>query len=264
MVHFETNLFFLVCFGNCSWKESIFWVLLLFLRPFSVCFSSFWNKSVCFGCFKIHPKHRNKPKQNFHWFQKWTETNAKQILFRLFSVRTEIFFYSFRGHPKLDWFQKLCWALYSIYQVKNHRVRSRYMTRKCYLYWWYLRTHAHTTYVYLPVHPSPFAEDYSTFLLPIQKTLWEDIYFDHRAPPPTRTTPPTLQKNHSKSHKRHSTSHKKYSTFNIICSPLKIAHLKETVLRDFLPAVFHQTASSGPIRDSQERLWFLANFHGVI
>ena len=90
---------FFCCFGNCSLKESIFWVLLLFLRPFSVCFGSFWNKSVCFGCFKIHPKHRNKPKQNFHWFRKWTKTNAKQILFRLFSVQTEIFLYLFRGHP---------------------------------------------------------------------------------------------------------------------------------------------------------------------
>ena len=82
-----------------SQKESVFWVLLLFLRPFSVCFSSFWNKSVCFGCFKMHPKHQNKPKQNFYWFRKWTETNAKQILFRLFSVRTENYFYLFRGHP---------------------------------------------------------------------------------------------------------------------------------------------------------------------
>ena len=90
---------FSFCFWNYSWKESMFWLLLIFLRPFSVCFGSFWNKSVCFGCFKIHSKHRNKPKQNFHWFRKWTETNAKQILFRLFSVRTEIFFYLFRGHP---------------------------------------------------------------------------------------------------------------------------------------------------------------------
>ena len=86
---------FSVCFGNCSWKESIFWVLFLFLRPFSFRFGSFWNKSVCFGCFKIHSKRRNKPKQNFHWFWKWTEANAKQILFRLFSVRTEFFFIRF-------------------------------------------------------------------------------------------------------------------------------------------------------------------------
>jgi len=30
-----------------------------------------------------------------YWFRKWTETNAKQILFRLFSVWTEIFFIRF-------------------------------------------------------------------------------------------------------------------------------------------------------------------------
>ena len=74
-------------------KRAFFWVLLLLLRSFLVCFGSFWNKSVCFSFFKIHSKHRNIPKQNFHWFRKWTETNAKQILFRLFSVRTEILFF---------------------------------------------------------------------------------------------------------------------------------------------------------------------------
>ena len=30
----------------------------------------FKNKSICFGCFDRHPKHRNKPKQNFQWFRK--------------------------------------------------------------------------------------------------------------------------------------------------------------------------------------------------
>ena len=59
---------FLACFGNCSWKESIFWALLIFLRTFMVCFGSFWNKSVCFSCFEIHPKHRNKLKQNKELF----------------------------------------------------------------------------------------------------------------------------------------------------------------------------------------------------
>ena len=63
LVHFDTNLFVLVCFGTCSWKESGFCVLLIFVRPFLVCFGSFWNKSVClepaagkrafFGCFGV-------------------------------------------------------------------------------------------------------------------------------------------------------------------------------------------------------------------
>jgi hypothetical protein len=33
---------------------------------------------------------------------KQTETNAKQILFRFVSVRTEIYFCLFRGHPTRD------------------------------------------------------------------------------------------------------------------------------------------------------------------
>ncbi len=63
------------------------------------CFGSFRNCSVCFGCFDTGSKHRNKRKKKFIGFTKQTETNAKQILFRFVSVRTEIFFFSFRGHP---------------------------------------------------------------------------------------------------------------------------------------------------------------------
>jgi hypothetical protein len=57
------------------------------------------NRSVCFGCFDIGSKHRNKPKFFLFGFTKQTETNAKQILFRFVSVRTEIYFCLFRGHP---------------------------------------------------------------------------------------------------------------------------------------------------------------------
>jgi len=35
-----------VCFGTCSWKESVFWVLLIFLRTFLVYFGSFRNNSA--------------------------------------------------------------------------------------------------------------------------------------------------------------------------------------------------------------------------
>ncbi len=58
------------------------------------------NSSVCFGCFDLGSKHRNKPKLFDFGFTIQTETNAKQILFRFVSVRTEIFFCLFRGHPK--------------------------------------------------------------------------------------------------------------------------------------------------------------------
>ena len=104
-------------FWNYSWKDSMFWLLLIFLRPFSVCFGSFWNKSVCFSCFEIHLKHRNKPKLNFYWFRKWTETNAKQIMFRLFSVRTENFNYSFRGHP--TWQYPIIWKTFLLCKPNN-------------------------------------------------------------------------------------------------------------------------------------------------
>ena len=101
-----------------------FFLLLIFLRTFLDCFSSFRHKSVCFGCLYIHfwfvlvnfetnlfvlavsiyifgliwfilkqnclfRLFRNTletPKQDFHWFKKLTETNAKQILFRLAKV----------------------------------------------------------------------------------------------------------------------------------------------------------------------------------
>ncbi len=66
------------------------------------CFGSFRNSSVCFGCFDTGSKHRNKPKKKIFGFTKQTETNAKQILFRFVSVRTEKFFFSFRGHPSFS------------------------------------------------------------------------------------------------------------------------------------------------------------------
>ncbi len=59
------------------------------------CFGSFRNSSVCLGCFNIGSKNRNKPKKKLVGFTKQTETNAKQILFRFVSVRTEIFFFHF-------------------------------------------------------------------------------------------------------------------------------------------------------------------------
>jgi hypothetical protein len=69
------------------------------LKSFLVCFGLFRNSSVCFGCFDIGSKHRNKQKYFVFGFTKQTETNAKQILFRFVSVRTEIYFCLFRGHP---------------------------------------------------------------------------------------------------------------------------------------------------------------------
>jgi hypothetical protein len=79
-------------------------------RVVSVCFGLLRNRSVCFGCFDIGSKHQNKPKILVFGFTKQTETNAKQILFRFVSVRTEIYFCLFRGHPSLPPSSTFCGA----------------------------------------------------------------------------------------------------------------------------------------------------------
>jgi hypothetical protein len=82
-------------------KREYIWKFFRKFRVLSVCFGLLRNRSVCFGCFNIGSKHRNKPKFFLFGFMKQTETNAKQILFRFVSVRTEIYFCLFRGHPTL-------------------------------------------------------------------------------------------------------------------------------------------------------------------
>jgi hypothetical protein len=84
-----------------QFKREYIWVFFRKFRVVSVCFGLLQNSSVCFGCFAtgIGSKHRNKPKLFGIGFTKQTETNAKQILFRLVSVRTENYFCLFRGHP---------------------------------------------------------------------------------------------------------------------------------------------------------------------
>jgi hypothetical protein len=78
-----------------SLKESIFGYFSENLGLFRfVCY-----ETVSFGYFDIGSKHRNKQKYMVFGFTKQTETNAKQILFRFVSVRTEIYFCLFRGHP---------------------------------------------------------------------------------------------------------------------------------------------------------------------
>jgi hypothetical protein len=91
----------------------LFYFILFFskFRVVSVCFGLLRNSSVCFGCFDIGSKHRNKPKFFVLRFTKQTETNAKQILFRFVSVRTEIYFCLFRGHPTsnlIPWSEEKC------------------------------------------------------------------------------------------------------------------------------------------------------------
>ncbi len=80
-------------------KREYIWVFFRKFRVVSVCYGLLRNRSVCFGCFDIGSKHGNTPKYLVFGFTKQTETNAKQILFPLVSVRTEIKFCLFRGHP---------------------------------------------------------------------------------------------------------------------------------------------------------------------
>jgi hypothetical protein len=95
------------------------WVFFRKFRVVSVFFGLLRNSSVCFGCFDIGSKHRNKPKLFVFGFTKQTETNAKQILFRFVSVQTEIYFCSFRGHPSR-----------SYAKVRNYDVAIVVVTRK--------------------------------------------------------------------------------------------------------------------------------------
>ncbi len=85
-----------------QFKREYIWVFFKKIRVVSVCFGLLRNRSVCFGCFDIGSIHRNKPNFLVFGFTKQTETNAKQILFRFVSVRTEIYFCLFRGHPSSE------------------------------------------------------------------------------------------------------------------------------------------------------------------
>jgi hypothetical protein len=62
-----------------QFKREDIWVFFRKFRVVSVYFSLLRNSSVCFGCFDIVAKHRNKPKFFIFGFTKQTETNAKQI-----------------------------------------------------------------------------------------------------------------------------------------------------------------------------------------
>ena len=85
-----------------QFKREYIWKFFQKFRVVSVCFGLLRNRSVCFGCFDIGSKHRNKPNFFLFGFTKQTETNAKQILFRFVLVRTENYFCLFRGHRAVD------------------------------------------------------------------------------------------------------------------------------------------------------------------
>jgi hypothetical protein len=80
----------------------------VFFRKFRGFLGLFRNSAVCFGCFDIGLKHRNKTKQTEFfrfWFHETNETKPKQILLRFVSVLIEIFFVCVEdtvNYPLLD------------------------------------------------------------------------------------------------------------------------------------------------------------------
>jgi hypothetical protein len=85
-----------------QFKREYIWVLFRKFRVVSVCFGLLRNSSVCFGCFNIGLKHRNKPKFFvFGFTTQKTKTKRKTDLVSVFSVRTKIYLCLFRGHPRL-------------------------------------------------------------------------------------------------------------------------------------------------------------------
>jgi len=94
----NSNGFFLFILSLCR--------LVVFREHILVFFRKFWIVSVRFETvlfvsvvsIKVQNTKKNLKKKKI-WFHETTETNAKQILFRFVSVRTEIYFCLFRGHP---------------------------------------------------------------------------------------------------------------------------------------------------------------------
>ena len=82
-----------------QFKREYIWVFFKFLgllRFVSVCYETDLFVSVV--SIQVRNTETNRKFLVFG-FMKQTETNAKQILFRFVSVRTEIYFCLFRGHP---------------------------------------------------------------------------------------------------------------------------------------------------------------------
>ncbi len=83
-VSFETVCF--ICFASIPkqrvsmFEREYIWVIFRKFRVGSVCFGLLRNSSVCFGCYDIGSKHRNKPKMYIFGFTKQTETNPETDL----------------------------------------------------------------------------------------------------------------------------------------------------------------------------------------
>ncbi len=68
-------------------------------RKFGVASVLFWNSSVCFGCFNIGSKHRNKPKQTKIFLWNKPKHNQNRSCFGLFRFDQKFFFVRFEYTP---------------------------------------------------------------------------------------------------------------------------------------------------------------------
>ncbi len=105
-----------------------------FLGTISHCFSSFRNSSVCFGCFDIGSKHRNKPKIFFLVSRNKPKQTRNISCFGLFRFEPKYFFFHFED--TLPWSLKnktyVCLETsHSNYAAKEDDLESWNCTRQC-------------------------------------------------------------------------------------------------------------------------------------
>ncbi len=79
-----------------QFKREYIWVFFTKFRVVSVCFGLLRNSSVCFGCFDIGSKHRNKPKLFvFGFTKKKPKQTRNRSCFGLFRFEPKIIFVCF-------------------------------------------------------------------------------------------------------------------------------------------------------------------------
>jgi hypothetical protein len=92
---------------------------------FSICFGLFRNKSVCFGCFEMGPKHRNKPKKYFLVSRNKPKMNLNRLCFGLFRFEPKKRFFCFEDtligpHKFLPIFSVDTVKLAGFFKIETH------------------------------------------------------------------------------------------------------------------------------------------------
>ncbi len=78
-----------------QFKREYIWVFFRKFRVVSVCFGLLRNRSVCFGCFDIGSKHRNKPKFFVFGFRNKPKQTRNRSCFGLFWFEQKFIFVCF-------------------------------------------------------------------------------------------------------------------------------------------------------------------------